>query len=126
MSIDAFLDTLTDEQKAALLKALTKNNAVEETNNQPKEEDKNQFIAQTKKVQPNQRRKEPVRAKQNTWTDTGEDRNIETPKYEPTPRTREKVEKVSIKCHACGKSFDADPRFVYGEYYRCDRCASRK
>jgi hypothetical protein len=95
MSIDAFLDTLTDEQKAALLKALTKNDAVE-TKTQQKEEDKNQFIAQTKKVQPNQRRKEPVRAKQNTWTDTGEDRDIETPKYEPTPRTREKVEKVSV------------------------------
>jgi DNA-directed RNA polymerase subunit RPC12/RpoP len=125
MSIDSFLATLTDEQKAALLEALTKNDTAAK-NTQQVEEDKSQFIAQTKKAPANQKRKEPVRAKQNTWTDTGEDRNIETPKYEPTPRTREKIEKVSIKCHACGKSFDIDPRFVYGEYYRCDRCASRK
>ena len=49
MSIDAFLDTLTDEQKAALLKALTKNNAVEEINNQPKEEDKINLLHKPKR-----------------------------------------------------------------------------
>ena len=124
MSMDEFIMTLTEEQKAMLLKALTNDNIKQ--SNEIVVEDKNTFITSSKPRLANQKRREPVRAKQNTWNDSGEDRNIETPQYQPTPRTREKIEKISVQCHACKKEFTIDPRFVYGEYYRCDRCSSRR
>ena len=70
----------------------------------------------------------PVKFKKNSWKDTGEFGNEEetkTPKYEPTPRSREKAKKVEVECHVCGKAFFEDPRYMYGEYLRCSKCGRK-
>lgn len=134
MSMDNFINMLTDEQKQALLQALTGENT-KKTKEQPiaKEESipSDGFIAQTKVTNSQTTtskysRREPVRARENRWEDTGEFRDIETPEVERTPRRRPPPKKVDVECSSCGKSFKVDARFVYGEYYRCNRCASRK
>lgn len=72
--------------------------------------------------------KETVKFKKNSWQDTGEDRendDLKTPRYEPTPRSREKSKKVEVECHICGKTFFEDPRYIYGEFLRCSKCGRR-
>lgn len=134
MSMKDFISTLSEEQKAALLNALQgendisiepepiKKNVKEETSRVITED----FTMRKESGIKNSKRKEPVKARQNTWTDTGEARNIVTPDIKRTPRERQPPKKVDVKCHVCGKEFSTDKRFVFGEYNRCDRCASKK
>ena len=131
MSMENFVNMLNEEQKAALLKALNENSVTtqlvpKEVNEETKQIINNSFIAETKPTAKNSKRKEPVKARVNLWQDTGEHKNVETPSVERTPRKRAGSEKKEIKCHVCGKSNLIDPRFVFGEYYRCDRCSSHK
>lgn len=72
-----------------------------------------------------QSRKQPVRARENTWTDTGEYREVETPETKRTPRNRLPPQKKEVTCHVCGKNSKVNANIVYGEYYRCDRCTGR-
>ena len=131
MSMQDFVKTLSDEQKKALLQALNDNSVTlqsvpKEVNEQTKKILNDSFIAETKPSVVNQKRKEPVRAKENTWQDTGEHKNIETPPTERTPRKRSGAKKLEMKCHVCGKPSIVDTRFVFGEYYRCNRCSSHR
>ena len=129
MSMDKFVNSLTDEQKQALLEALMGGESQEVPKKQPVREVKDSFIANTKKGQSNvqnNKRREPVRGRENRWEDTGEFRDIETPDVERTPRRRAPPRKIDIECASCGKSFKVDSRFVYGEYYRCNRCGSKR
>jgi DNA-directed RNA polymerase subunit RPC12/RpoP len=135
MSMEDFVKTLSNEQKDALLKALNEKsgatqNVPEEVNRQAKRALNNSFIAESKPKENNnytqQRRREPVKARENTWTDTGEFRDIETPQYERTPRKRPTSQKSEVECHVCGKDFKVDKKFVFGEYYRCNKCSSRR
>lgn len=131
MSMDKFVNSLTDEQKQALLEALMGGEPQEVPKKQPSREVKDSFIVNTKKVQgqsnvQNNKRREPVRGRENRWEDTGEFRDIETPDVERTPRRRAPPRKVDVECASCGKSFKVDSRFVYGEYYRCNRCGSKR
>lgn len=132
MSMKDFVNTLNDEQKQALLKALKDedNVALAHIPTETKEQTKaiiNENFTMTKPVSGGyKKRKEPVKAQTNTWTDTGESKEILTPKINPTPRTRKPPVKVKLRCHVCNKDFDIDKRFVFGEYNRCDRCASKK
>lgn len=133
MSMEDFIKTLNNEQKEALLKALNNNsptiqNVSPEVNEKTKQSINDNFIAQTKQINTNtqQRRKEPVKGKKNTWEDTGEFREIETPQYERTQRKRPPPQKTEVDCHICGKSFKIDPRFVCGEYHKCNKCSSRR
>lgn len=70
----------------------------------------------------NKKRKEAVQAHGNIWSDTGEDRHIETPEVSRTPRNRAKPKMKSVTCHVCGKKSKVRASLVYGEYYRCDSC----
>tara|TARA_B100000214_G_scaffold317585_1_gene251553 strand:- start:311 stop:664 length:354 start_codon:yes stop_codon:yes gene_type:complete len=70
-------------------------------------------------------RKRPVRGGKNTWVDTGEHRDVETPDVELTPRNRPPSTKVEKRCHICGKSFEVDPSLISGEYMRCNTCTGR-
>lgn len=128
MSMDKFVNSLTDEQKQALLEALGSFETRETPKKQQKREVNENFISNTKKESTiqNNKRREPVRGRENRWEDTGEFRDIVTPDIEPTPRRRSPPKKVDIECASCGKSFKVDSRFVYGEYYRCNRCGSKK
>lgn len=126
MSMDNFLSMLTPEQKLALVKALQEgaNAPSNETPEERKTDTKDSFIMDTKQ-QTNNRRKEPVKARKNEWVDTGEGRDFDTEYGERSPRTRKPYKKVNVECSVCGKSFKADPKYIYGEYHRCSRCVGR-
>jgi len=127
MSFDDFVNSLSDEQKSQLLSALTpKEKVVEES--QPEEKVVEDFTMHKEKVSNGvkNRRKEPVKARQNTWTDTGEHREIETPDVQRTPRNRPSPKKKDVLCNACGKTFKVNASIVYGEYYRCERCVGTR
>lgn len=134
MSMKDFVDTLNEEQKKALLEALSSKDSVssqavpQKVNEETKKQVKSDFIANTKAQSPisNNKRREPVRGRENRWEDTGEFREIVTPEVERTPRRRQPPRKIDVECSSCGKSFKVDSRFVYGEYYRCNRCGSKK
>lgn len=134
MSMKDFVDTLNEEQRKALLEALSSKDSVssqvvpEKVNQETKKHLKSDFIANTKAKSPisNNKRREPVRGRENRWEDTGEFRDVVTPDIEPTPRRRSPPRKIDVECSSCGKSFKVDSRFVYGEYYRCNRCGSKK
>ena len=126
MSFDDFVNGLTDKQKEQLLNALSapKEEAVEA----PKENIVEDFTMHKNKSDNGvkNRRKEPVKARQNTWTDTGEFKEVETPNVQRTPRNRPSPKKKEVKCNACGKTFKVNASIVYGEYYRCERCVGTR
>lgn len=119
MSMEDFVNTLNDEQKAALLAALSKEETVK-TNSEKVEVDREDFTVIKNTSAKNKREK--VKAKQNTWVDTGEDRHIVTPEKPLTPRTRKPPAKKNVQCSVCGKKYSINASLVYGEYYRCDNC----
>lgn len=138
MSMNDFLNMLNDDQKKALLKALTEDSpALQQVPKEVKQESINHIQSSSRptanvnedftinRQTNNNRRREPVKGRKNNWVDTGEFRDIETPQFERTPRRKEAPKKVDLECHVCGKSFKADPRFVYGEYHRCNRCTGK-
>ena len=67
-------------------------------------------------------RKIPVKFKKNEWLDKGEYRDIETPNFEKTPRSRPKPKKEKVECHVCGRTFSINSNLVYGEFHRCNKC----
>lgn len=127
MSMKDFVELLTPEQKAALLSALSDSDSTvsnlvpEEVNEETKAHITENFQVK-KQNNLNKKRKEAVHGHINTWTDTGEDRHIETPNTSITPRNRAKPQTKNVKCHVCGKTNKVRASLVYGEYYRCDSC----
>lgn len=134
--LDDFLLSLSEEQKQALVKALITNTSIETTKAPEIKEtkqlttfksvtvDENFKVNKTDKTTQG-RRKEPVRGRENRWQDEGEFRDVETPEFERTPRRRPAAKKVDLECHICGKTFKEDPRYVYGEFPRCNRCTGK-
>lgn len=133
-----FINMLNDEQKQALLKALVGDSpTVASVPQEVKQESIKHIQSSTptasvkedftmhRQDDNNVRRKEPVRARKNEWQDTGEFRDIETPQFDRTPRRRPPHKKVEVECHVCGKTFKEDPKYVHGEYYRCNRCTGK-
>jgi hypothetical protein len=139
MSMNDFINTLSEEQKKVLLNALLDNSptleSVPQTTKQesikhiqssvPTASTNDDFVMKRQDNSSNVRRKEAVRARKNEWVDTGEFHDIETPKGDRTPRKRPPHKKLEVECHVCGKTFKEDPRYVHGEYYRCNRCTGR-
>ncbi len=121
MSMDDFLKTLNEEQKAALLKALTENKTEEDAPN-TQDDFRTDSI---KKPLNNNRRREPVKGRKNEWVDTGEFKDYDTKYGDRVPRQRKPFKKVDVECSVCGRSFKTDPKFVYGEYHRCSKCVGR-
>lgn len=126
MSMEDFVNTLSEEQKKALLNALTgevkeAETKTESTNDNVKNIVQDDFVM-NKQQGYSGKRKEPVKAKQNQWVDTGEFKDVTTPEISRTPRNRPTPKKVKTKCYVCGRNFEADSRFVFGEFHRCDRC----
>jgi hypothetical protein len=70
-------------------------------------------------------RKEPVKAGDNQWKDTGELSEVETPDIKLTPRNRKAIAAVERVCHVCGKKFSIHPSLVSGEFIRCNNCTGR-
>lgn len=129
--MNSFINTLTAEQKKKLIEALMSEEDVSNTQQDTKSTassnvDEDFRIHKMDNTRLTNRRKEPVKARKNEWHDTGEDRDIETKYGERTPRRKEAPKKSNIECHVCGKSFKVDARYVYGEYYRCNKCGGKK
>jgi hypothetical protein len=134
-----FINMLNDEQKQALLKALVgdsptvasvppevKQESIKHIQSStPTASVKEDFTMHRQEDNSNVRRKEPVKARKNEWHDTGEFRDIDTPQFDRTPRRRPPHKRVEVECHVCGKTFKEDPRYVHGEYYRCNRCTGK-
>ena len=132
MSMDEFIKTLTEEQKRALLKALSGGEVPDEpsTTHPPFIASSEEPISESvdgdftmNKGFDNSKNRSKVKAGKNTWTDTGEAKDISTPDVARTPRNRSTPKKKNVKCHACGKTFQISPSLIFGEYYRCDRCS---
>jgi formylmethanofuran dehydrogenase subunit E len=125
MSMKDFINTLSKEQRLALLAALKDENEVSTPNNQEEvKQENNSFIVDPKKNS-NNRRREQVRARKNEWVDEGEFRDMETKYGERSPRNRKPSKKIDVECSVCGRSFKTDPKYVYGEYHRCSRCVGK-
>lgn len=143
MSMNDFIQTLSDEQRAALLKALTGDDFKPEVESRwqheepiseavdgpQQQESKSKPTAEdftmrkdTGSTLDKTRRREAVKARANTWTDTGEHKDISTPEATRTPRNRPTPKKKDVTCHICGKKYKVNASLVYGEFYRCDRC----
>lgn len=135
-----FIASLTDEQKAKFMEALTQSGGKSENKESipmppPKSQKVPQrqssvtvsdnFVVTKTDETSNSRRREPVRARKNEWVDEGEFKDIETHHGERTPRNRKPQKKIDVECSVCGRSFKTDPRYVYGEYHRCSRCVGR-
>jgi formylmethanofuran dehydrogenase subunit E len=133
-----FINMLNEDQKQALLKALVgdspavanvpvevKQESIKKIQSSTPTASVNEDFKINRQDNSNVRRKEPVKARKNEWHDTGEFREVETPQFERTPRKRQPHKRIEIECHICGKSFKEDPKFVHGEYYRCNRCTGK-
>lgn len=136
MNLRNFVQGLTIEERTELLDILTEN-SLTWTTMPPYMEDilsqevvhkknKTEDFTMHKNNSITNKKKEPVVAKENTWSDTGEDRNIVTPEITKTPRTRKPPAKKSVTCSACGKKETINASLVYGEFHRCGRCASTR
>jgi hypothetical protein len=129
-----FVASLTDEQKAKFMAALSQDTKKPATTKPPQKTKSRQnsvtvsdnfIVTKTEDTSSNSRRREPVRAKKNEWKDEGEFRDIETNYGEKTPRNRQPQKKIDVECSVCGRSFKTDPRYIYGEYHRCSRCVGK-
>jgi hypothetical protein len=120
--MNEFINSLTEEQKKKLLDALSETKPAEQKSVGPAED----FRVYKTDSKLSNRRKEPVKARKNEWEDTGEFRDVETQYGEKTPRRREPPKKSNVECHVCGKSFKVDGRYVFGDFYRCNRCGGKK
>jgi hypothetical protein len=129
--MDEFIKTLTEEQKQALLKALSGGSFEPEVSDKPVTDDARWLheepvseavdgdFSMKKNIKP---RRSIVQAGENTWVDEGEDRHIKTPEIKRTPRNRSAPKMREVKCSACGKVSKINAGLVFGEYYRCERC----
>ena len=131
MNLRSFVEGLTLEERDELLDILTQQS--ENSSTMPphieaefSSSSDNTFTMHKPNSISSQNRKQAVQAKENTWVDEGEDRDIKTPEAKRTPRNRTPPQKVTVVCSACGKSFEEDKRFVFGEFTRCSSCAVRR
>ena len=131
MSMDDFIKTLSEEQKQALLRALSGGSFTPEepfTTHPPFIDGSQEPISEavdgdfTMNKGRTSRQRTPIVARENTWTDTGEAKDVTTPEVTRTPRNRQPPKKKEVRCHSCGKTFSVSPSVMFGEYYRCDRC----
>ena len=133
MSMDNFVQTLTEEQKAALIKALSSDEspAPEVESRWQHEEPISEavdgdFTMNKGREVENKKRRRAVKGGNNTWEDTGEHSDVSTPSVKRTPRNRQPPKMKDVTCNSCGKTFTLNASLVYGEYYRCESCTGGK
>ena len=144
MSMDEFVQTLSEEQKQALLKALSGGGFKTEVPDEPlnthppfvddsrwlheepiSEAVDGDFTMNKNREQENKNKRRPVQGGANTWEDTGEHSDVSTPDVKKTPRNRRPPKMKEVKCNSCGKTFKLNSSLVHGEYYRCEACIGR-
>lgn len=138
MSMDNFVESLTDEQRAELLKALSggdKPKPMVETEKPKEAARKETFVDENFRVHRAEEEvsRTTVRGKgsETDFLDPGGARGEETEmpeaasKIPPTARARKAPIKREYTCETCGDKFKENPDLVYGEHHRCDRCKKR-
>ena len=128
--VKSLLESLTPEQKQDLIDKILNSN-VKGSEPEPQQEDVS--VTEDFKVVNNSKleskRKQPVKYKKYTWSDSGEyrDDEVDYAKFEKTktPRRRGKPQKKEVECHVCGKTFSMNANLIHGEYIRCNRCTGR-
>ena len=131
MNFEEFINSLTDEQKQAMMNAfgVDPNIAKSQPKIEPKQTPPQRVVGEDFRVNREDnlsKGKTPVKARNNEWHDDGEEfRDVYTPKGERTPRNRDKSRRQDVECHVCGRTFQVNPKYVYGEYLRCNRCTGR-
>tara|TARA_Y100000592_G_scaffold94170_1_gene158530 strand:- start:6601 stop:7008 length:408 start_codon:yes stop_codon:yes gene_type:complete len=130
--VKTLLESLTDEQKAELVKSLVKSQEVEKTEQKEETASSEAQVGEDFRVTNSkiERGRSPVRARKNRWEDTGE---WQLPEGEEewggtrkrAARNRSKAKKVKLECSVCGKTYYENPNLVYGEYHRCNRCGGK-
>lgn len=141
--VKALLESLTPEQKQKLVHSLIESNESGEVPNLQLEtaEQKtqvtetgsvriNEDFTVTQNSNLNKKGKRPVKWEKNNWLDTGENRDpdFDAEKFEKmgkSARNRGKSKKKMIECHVCGRSFSVNPKLIYGDFVRCNRCTGR-
>tara|TARA_Y100000593_G_scaffold49662_3_gene93592 strand:- start:11593 stop:12003 length:411 start_codon:yes stop_codon:yes gene_type:complete len=127
--IAGILGSMTPEQKQNLIYQITgKPNEPQEDEgetNEPRQTTSNVNEDFTVNRDLTQKAREPVKGRKNKWKDEGEDKEISTPMFERTPRTRKAHKMETVECHVCGKEFKVDPKYIYGSFHRCNRCGGR-
>lgn len=147
MSMDEFMRSLSDQQKAMFMAALQDSGTPPETDTTPAEEDVDVNPKWTTTMPPHIKKefnkepsaddfamgkpktqKTPVRASgANQFVDGGECKSADadTPAFTPTQRRRGPVEHVTLTCAVCGKSEKVNKKLIHGEYHRCSKCCGR-
>tara|TARA_R100001509_G_scaffold53406_1_gene29296 strand:- start:435 stop:842 length:408 start_codon:yes stop_codon:yes gene_type:complete len=130
--VKTLLESLTDEQKAELVKSLVKSQEVEKTEQKEETDSSEAQVGEDFRVTNSkiERGRSPVRARKNRWEDTGE---WQLPEGEEewggnrkrASRNRSKAKKIKLECSVCGKTYYENPNLVYGEYHRCNRCGGK-
>lgn len=129
------LKNLNTEQKQALLEQLMSSLSEASVEEKPKETERDvpannvdeDFRVTNSKLE---RGRKPVKARKNSWQDTGE-WNIPEGEEEwggnrkRSERNRSKAKRVKLECSVCGKTYMENPNLVYGEYHRCNRCGGK-
>ena len=147
MSMDEFMRSLSDQQKAMFMKALQDSGTPPEEEVTGDEDDSKWTTTMPPHIKEEYANKKPEPSNRNpsmdefmmrqqkssgrvqstginTFTDDGSCRGEETktPNYKPSPRTRKAPKKVDVRCHACGKTFKKLETLIQSDYHRCDRC----
>ena len=127
--INIVLEILTKDQMNELvskLKAIEERLSVEDPAPEQKQVQKKLVNDDfTVNRQEGQRKSVPVRASENTWTDTGEERLEEVQIVKPlTPRNRKKAKMITVTCSVCHQSKEISTALVTSSkaYYRCENC----
>ena len=130
MNVNDFnISDMTDNEKNELLKKLLSNTegvSTSDNGDSVTTAKVNEDFSVTRTKQ--KREDRTVKAGKNTWTDDyGEHRDElnSTPDYKPVSRKRKPPKKSRVECHVCGKSFNIDPRMVYGDFHRCNKCGGQ-
>ena len=66
--------------------------------------------------------RKPVRARENSWVDTGEERQEDKIVKTATVTKRPKAVPVDVVCSTCHRTVKVPPSLPRTEYYRCERC----
>lgn len=132
MNFEEFVNSLNDEQKKAMMTAfgVDPNIVKSKPDAEPKQlPSKTTVVTEDFRVVRDDnvnKGKTPVKFRKNEWEDDGEEfMDVKTPRIERMQRQRDKAKKVEVECHMCGRTFSVNPKFVFGDYHRCNRCTRR-
>lgn len=151
MSMDDFMRSLSDQQKAMFMAALQDSGTPPVAEDETPEEDidmnpkwtttmppfiKKEMEEEREKNAPSDefamgtspKKKTAVKASgKNEFVDGGECKtaDVDTPEFTPTQRRRKPVETVSVTCSVCGKNEKINKKFIHGEFHRCSKCCGR-